>query len=144
MYLNTPFQSCAHSVKGFKTELPEDSDECIMCHHSPLDKSICTPNKSMRTTIRALLKNKFETRFRRQAAEAAKAAKESEAVSPTVDNASKPDEPSTEAERDGGAQTVNVGSHDETPYAPTMEATASATSHKSLMLQDSLQTPQEV
>ena len=42
----------------------------------------------MRTTIRALLKNKFETRLKRQNAEAAKAAKEAEIVRPAEPEAS--------------------------------------------------------
>lgn len=50
---------------------------CQVCHHEPLDKSLCTPNKTLRTTIKVFLKKKLLERAKEQKKkddEAAKAA----------------------------------------------------------------------
>ena len=95
----------------------------MLCHHSPLDKSICAPNKSMRITVRAHLKNKFDTRSKREAAEAAKVAKEEEKVTTSIDitqtgtptavsdvreESSKTHEQSRESQADAGPATENA------------------------------------
>ena len=64
------YDGCAKliTILGYANELGE---ECIICCHKPLDKTLCEPNKPMRITIKALLKRKFNDRVKKQA-EAAK------------------------------------------------------------------------
>ena len=85
----------------------------------------------MRTTIRALLKNKFENRLKRQAAEAAKSAKESEAVIPTLEDTPKFEEQSFSETKDEGAQGPEGQSPGQDVQSQAMEVMASATSQKS-------------
>ena len=46
---------------------------CQVCHHEPLDKSLCEPNKTLRMTVKAVLKKKLvERATQRKREEAAK------------------------------------------------------------------------
>ena len=85
----------------------------------------------MRTTIRALLKNKFETRLKRQKAEAAKAAKGLEKAGVTEIEPFEKDQPGLSEEK-GVMQKEYAGSKEQRFGEQSLEAPALAGLHKSL------------
>lgn len=44
---------------------------CQVCHHEPLDKSLCTPHKNLRMTVKAVLKKKLVERANKRKQEEA-------------------------------------------------------------------------
>ncbi|KAI5271675.1 hypothetical protein E4T47_04974 [Aureobasidium subglaciale] len=121
-------QCCDSSIcQDCQATLPE---ACPVCSHSPLDPDMCKPNKTLRMTIRAFIKN--EEKKRAAAAEAAEAAAAAAAVA-EQEEASAQSEPSAEqlsAESEGPtkasaeqAQDEGVTSADATDDAIAPEAT---------------------
>ena len=94
----------------------------------------------MRTTIRALLKNKFETRLKRQNAEAAKAAKEAEVVRPTEPGASTNGKVSIDAANNHESGRDHANDQGVEAEAASMEVLASKASHESAVLNGDVQT----
>ena len=82
---------------------------CQVCHHEPLDKSLCEPNKTLRMTVKAILKKKLvekaTQRKREEAAKAEAAKAEAKAQSQPVAY--------EDAKPEGGIQS---GQADETTY----------------------------
>ena len=77
----------------------ELEDVCQVCHHEPLDKTLCTPNKSLRTTTKIFLKKKILERSKEQKKaeqEAAAAAAAHSVLGATPVQTSGPDPASTE------------------------------------------------
>ena len=60
----------------------EELDEmCQVCHHEPLDKTLCEPNKTLRMTVKAVLKKKLHDRAnQRKKEDVAKAVQSGEAT----------------------------------------------------------------
>ena len=84
---------------------------CQVCHHEPLDKKLCEPNKTLRMTVKAVLKKKLmekntlkkkeeeAAKAKAEAAQSAELAAQAEVSLVNGDNTN-----DTEASRDGNAE----------------------------------------
>ena len=106
---------------------------CQVCHHEPLDKSLCEPNKTLRMTVKAVLKKKLVEkathRKREEATKAEVARAQAEAQSqPTAHNDTSLDVNGDSHIDDGTADTIPTKSnHDDTPRSSTKPNTQAET-----------------